>query len=243
MPLESRDRSGQFATTHWSVVLLAGHRSSPDARAALAALLEQYWYPLYAYVRRRGYRADDAADLTQGFLARLLERDDLAAADPARGRFRSFLLSAFKHFISNERRQLATQKRGGGKATVSLDFAAGEARFALEPVDELTAEKIFERRWATTVLERVFEQLRQQYAAAGKAAIYDALREHLVGEAGAQYRTIGQGLGMSEAAVKVAAHRLRCRCRKLLREEVAHTVATEEEIDQELRDLLAAVAG
>src|SRR6516162_3514630 len=154
--------SKSFATTHWSLVLAAGKSASADAEGALAALCQTYWYPLYAYVRRQGHQPDDAQDLTQEFFARLLEKQYLRAADPERGRFRSFLLSAVKHFLSKERDRAKARKRGGGRAVFPLDFEAGESRYSLEPTHEVTAETIYERRWALTLLDQVFARLRQE---------------------------------------------------------------------------------
>jgi RNA polymerase sigma factor (sigma-70 family) len=241
-----------FVTTRWSLVAAAGgeDRQAPDARRALAALCEAYWYPLYAYVRRRGHDANDAGDLTQAFFARLREKNDLRLADPQRGRFRSFLLAAMNHFLANEWRNARAAKRGGGAAVLSLDLSSAETRFgreaaAVEPSHEMTAEKAFERQWALTLIGQAMAKLRAEYAAAGpaKERLFEALSPVLGGEGEASYAHTGEKLGMSEGAVKVAAHRLRKRCRELLRDEVAQTVADPAEVDEELRHLLAAVAG
>lgn len=233
----------QFATTHWSVVLAARGPATPQSRQALAALCEGYWYPLYAYVRRRGFAADDAQDLTQAFFARLLEKDVLDWADPLRGRFRSFLLGSLKHFLANHRRQARALKRGGGAAKLSLDFSTGERRLQLEPMHELTAERIYERHWALTLLRRVLAAVREEYAASGKRVLFDELERYLdSGCRDLSYREVADRLGMSEGAVKVAAHRLRRRYRDRLRDEVAQTVGDSGDVEDELRALLRAVA-
>ena len=231
-----------FATTHWSLVLAAGKGASADAQKALAALCQTYWYPLYAYVRRQGRQPDDAQDLTQAFLAQLLEKHYLQSADPERGRFRSFLLTAFKRFLSKERNRERTKRRGGGRKLLTLDFEAGERQYNLEPAHEATAEKIYEQRWALTLLDRVFARLRDEFEQAGKQKEFNGLKVYLTGEAGTlSYQEAAAELGMTEGAVKVAVHRLRRRYRDLVREEIAQTVAGPEEVDEELRQLLVAV--
>lgn len=238
----------RFATTRWSLVLAAGARwgrgepETQSARDALADLCAAYWYPLYAFVRRRGFRPDEAADLTQSFFASLLERGSLSDADRSRGRFRNFLLGALDHFLANEWRREQAQKRGGGRDALPLDFEAGEQRFLREPADELTPERAFERRWALTLLDQVLNRLRGEYVRAGKPELFDHLHDCLLGDASAvSHETIGQRLGMSAGAVKVAAHRLRRRCRDLLRAEIAQTVSSPEEVEDELRQLFQAV--
>jgi RNA polymerase sigma factor (sigma-70 family) len=230
-----------FATTHWSLVLAARDRADPGARDALASLCALYWYPLYAYVRRRGRRADEAHDLTQEFFARLLAKDFLAGVDRSKGRFRSFLLAAFNHFLANERDHARAKKRGGGRAVLSLDAADAEGRYRAEPADGLTPENLFERRWALTLLQEVMARLRADYDAKAKGRLFDRLRGFLVGEKGAGYREVADELGLSEGAVKVAVHRLRQRYRELLHEEIGRTVATPEEIEEEIRELFAAL--
>jgi RNA polymerase sigma-70 factor (ECF subfamily) len=231
-----------FATTHWSLVLAAGKGASADAQDALAALCQTYWYPLYAYVRRQGHQPDDAQDLTQEFFARLLEKHYLQSADPERGRFRSFLLTAFKRFLSKERDRERTKKRGGGMKSLDLDFEAGERRYRLEPAHEATAEKVYEQRWALTLLDRVLIRLRDGFGQAGKEKEFNCLKVYLTGEADTpSYQEAAAGLGMTEGAVKVAVHRLRRRYRDLVREEIAQTVAAPEDVDEELRHLLAAL--
>jgi RNA polymerase sigma-70 factor (ECF subfamily) len=242
-------KSGQhgrrsFATTHWSIVLAAAHDSRPDAHAALATLCETYWYPLYAYVRRLGYKAEDAQDLTQGFFAALLEKQYVKAADRERGRFRSFLLTALKRFLSKEYDRAHAQKRGGKASPISLDWEVGESRYALEPSHDVTPEAVYQRRWALTVLDRVIVRLRQPYTHAGKERVFDGVKAFLTGETGAPpYEQVGRELGMSEGAVKVAVHRLRRRYRDLLRSEIAQTVADPEAVEDELKYLLAVLQG
>jgi RNA polymerase sigma factor (sigma-70 family) len=234
--------SRQFATTRWTLVLAAGQRGSPQSSAALATLCENYWYPLYAYVRRRGYEADEAQDFTQAFFTRLLERNDLAAADPRRGRFRSFLLTSLKHFLANEWDRNRAQKRGGGRAALSIDFGTAEERYRAEPAHDLTPEKIFERRWALVLLENVLARLHDESAQAGTADSFDRLKGFLTGEQSAgTYGQLAAELNMSEGAVKVAVHRLRRRYRELLRAEIEETVADPDEIDQEIRALFSAL--
>jgi RNA polymerase sigma-70 factor (ECF subfamily) len=234
--------SRQFATTRWSLVLAAGQRRSPQSSAALATLCENYWYPLYAYVRRRGHEADEAQDFTQAFFARLLEKNDLAAADPGRGRFRSFLLASLKHFLANEWDRARAEKRGGGRSVLSIDFGTAEERYRAEPSHDLTPEKIFERRWAFVLLENVLARLHDESAQAGKADSFDRLKGFLTGEqTQVTYGQLAAELNMSEGAVKVAVHRLRRRYRELLRAEIEETVADPQVIDQEIRDLFSAL--
>jgi len=239
----SRAGGGQFVTTHWSVVLAARDPASPKSRDALAALCEAYWYPLYAFVRRQGHDAPDAQDLTQEFFARLLEKHYLADVARDKGRFRSFLLASLKHFLANEWDKARAQKRGGGHSFIRLDDASAESRYKLEPRDEASADKLFERRWALTLLERVLTRLREEHAAADKAKQFDALKSFIGGERGAEgYTSVGAALGMSEANVKVTVHRLRKRYRDLLRDEIAQTVGSEAEIEGEIRHLFSALS-
>jgi RNA polymerase sigma-70 factor (ECF subfamily) len=241
-PQPGSANAGKFASTRWSLVAAAGKGRSPEAQEALATLCQLYWYPLYAYARRHTPSAHDAQDLTQGFFAQLLEKDYLQAADPQRGKFRSFLLTAFRHFLSKERERANARKRGGGRLPVSLDFQAGERRYQLEPVDPATPEMAYERRWALAVLEQTLARLRQELTRAGKEQLFERLKGALAGEGlDASYARIAEELGTSEQAVKVAVYRLRRRYQELLRAEIAQTVASPEEIDEELRDLFAAV--
>jgi DNA-directed RNA polymerase specialized sigma24 family protein len=233
----------RFATTRWSIVLAAGNRSSPQSASALATLCETYWYSLYEYVRRSGHDADDARDLTQAFFARLLEKNDLAAVKRERGRFRSFLLASLKRFLANEWDRQWAQKRGGGRPPFSIDFGAAEDCYRGEPSHELTAEKIFERRWAMVLLANVLARLEQKYVEAAKPTAFNRLKIFLTGEQPAlTYGQIGAELAMAEGAVKVAVHRLRKRYREVLREEIEQTLADPEEVDQEIRDLFAAIS-
>jgi RNA polymerase sigma factor (sigma-70 family) len=227
----------RFATTHWSMVASAGCSRSPDARRALATLCERYWFPLYAFVRRAGNSAEDAQDLTQEFFVHLLDKHFLAAADQKKGRFRTFLLTAVKHFLANERDRVRARKRGGGQRIVSLEGPESEARYRREPFDTLTPERVFERQWALTLLEQVLAQLQAEMTANGKAALFDAMKAHLTGAQTTGYAATAARLGMTEGAVKVAAHRLRRRYRELLREEIAQTVPSPDEIEDEIRHL------
>ncbi len=242
MPSDARDSispgAREFHTTHWSVVVSArGDRSG--ARVALEKLCQAYWYPLYAFVRRQGLSEHDAQDLTQEFFARLLEKDWLAGVDRERGRFRSWLLAALKHFLANEWTRNRTQKRGGGAVLFSFDELDAESRLRHEPATD-SPEQIYDRRWAMTLLEQVMARLRTEMAGAGKLGHFEALKFCLTGEKSG-YAEVGARLGMSEGAVKVAVHRLRERYRALLRAEIAETVATEEEVEDELRALLTAL--
>jgi RNA polymerase sigma factor (sigma-70 family) len=229
--------------THWSVVLAAGQSSSPTAQAALEQLCRAYWHPLYAYVRRRGYSPEDAQDLTQAFFERLLERDLLADLRPTGARFRSFLLHAIKNLLASEWTRAHAGKRGGTQTILSLDELGPEARFAPEAADTETPDAAFDRRWARTVLQQALERLRQEQVAAGKEVVFDLLANCLTGAAPAQpYAQLALQLGLTEAAVKMTIHRLRKRYGELLRLEVAQTVVTPGEIEQELRHLLTVLA-
>ena len=233
-------RGERFATTHWSMVVSAGgqpRRSRVDR--ALATLCENYWFPLYAFVRRAGHSAEDAQDLTQEFFARLLAKNYLAVADPPEGRFRSFLLAAMKHFLSDEWDRAHAQKRGGSRTVISLDSLDAETRYRLEPASDLTPEKMFEKQWALALLEHVLSRLHAELADEGKSALFEALKDTLTGARSLTYAAIGAELGMSEGAVKVAAHRMRRRYRALLREEIAQTLASSDEIAEEIRYLLS----
>jgi len=235
---DAEGRSGIFATTHWSVVLAAGQSADAHASAALEQLCRAYWYPLYAFVRRLGYGPHDAQDLTQGFFMRLVEKDYLADVDRRKGRFRSFLLAAIKHFLADERDKAKTQKRGGGQFPISLDAQVAEDRFRLEPAHELTPEKLFERRWALSLLAKVFDRLAQDYAQADKGELFQVIQEFLApGAETAGYASAARRLNMNEGAVRMAVHRLRQRYGELFREEVAHTVADPSEIEDEMRHL------
>ena len=238
---DSKARSAaQFATTHWSVVLAAGKGESPAASAALEDLCRSYWYPLYAFVRRRGFGPEDAQDLTQDFFAQLLRKNYPARADRAKGKFRTFLLHALNHFLADQSQRAAALKRGGGQVILSLDQDSPEDRYRLEVPDELTPEKLFERRWAQTVLDRALVRLREEFEARGKAAEYDVLRSFEPGEQSPlSHAEAASRLGVTESAVKSMIHRLRQRHRDLIRQEIAQTVPTVADIDEELRCLVS----
>ena len=232
--------TAQFLTTHWSVVLAAREPDAPQATAALEKLCRAYWYPLYAYVRRKGYDAHDAQDLTQEFFARLLARNYLNVADRNKGKFRSFLLGSLEHFLAREWTKAHAQKRGGGQTVFSLDEVDAENRYLLEPACELTADRIFDRRWATTLLNQAMARLREECMANHKADLFTKVEGLLSGEKGeASYSEIAVALNMSEGAIKVAVHRLRQRYGELVRDEIAQTVNNPEEVDEELRYLFA----
>jgi RNA polymerase sigma-70 factor (ECF subfamily) len=225
-------------------VLAAGHPSSPGAQDALEQLCRTYWYPLYAHVRHRGYSPEDAQDLTQEFFARLLAKQWLSTADRSRGRFRTFLLGAFSHFLANEWHRAHCQKRGGGRELVSWDQATAENRYLAEPADDLTPEKIYQKRWAATLLEQVLSRLRAEQVAAGKQAFFEAMESYLWGGRSAlSHANQAAALGLSEGALKVAVHRLRRRYRELLRAEIAQTVDGPDEVDDELRELMTVLRG
>jgi RNA polymerase sigma factor (sigma-70 family) len=237
-PTAALGRDRAFVATRWSVVLRAGSSDTTRSVDALSRLYQTYWYPLYAYVRGRGYGREDAEDLTQGFFARLLEKKWLVAADQEKGRFRSFLLIALKRFLADEWDKARAQKRGGGQTLLPLPFDSGETRFSLEPAGAGSPEQSFERRWALTLLEQVMKRLRQEYETEGNAALFAALTPCLVGDRAAfPYAEMGKNLSLSESAVKSAVHRLRQRYRKLLREEIAETVESAGEVEEELRHL------
>jgi RNA polymerase sigma factor (sigma-70 family) len=232
--------AGEFATTHWSLVLRAGCRASPDARHALSTLCERYWYPLYAYVRRHTRDVNEAQDLTQEFFARLMEKDLLASALPERGRFRAFLLSAVKNFMANEWDRQHAEKRGGGRTLLSLNLETVESRLGLEPYHDLTPERLFEKKWTLMLLELVMEQLQGEALASGKERQFELLKSTLTGEqTGPPYARIANELGISEEAARQAAHRLRKRYRKLLWMEVSQTVGDPAEVEEEIRSLLS----
>jgi RNA polymerase sigma factor (sigma-70 family) len=241
--MDQSDCAGQegFASTHWSLVLAAGQRALPASAQALETLCQTYWYPLYAYARRRFGDIATAQDHTQDFFARLLEKNILAVADPERGRFRGFLLTAFKNFLANEAEKSHARKRGGSLAPLPLDFQAGDSRYELEPSHVWTPERLFERQWALTLLQQVMSLLRAEYSAAGKEPLFEGLKGSLAGETDMPYAILAENLGMSEGAVKQTAHRLRQRYREILRREIAQTVADPSEVDDEIRRLFEAL--
>ena len=233
-----------FVTTHWSVVLSAGHSDTPRAADALQRLCKAYWYPLYAYVRRRGHSPHDAQDLTQGFFVCLLERQSLVNADPNKGRFRSFMLGAMNYFLANEWAKMQTQKRGGGHEILSLDLAAAEKRFDLEAADHTAPDKAFDKAWATALLDKVLSQLEEEFRREKKLAMFATLKQTLAGPRESQpYVALGAQLNMNEGAVRTAAHRLRKRYRQLLEAEIANTVASPDEVKEEMAYLLTVVSG
>jgi RNA polymerase sigma-70 factor (ECF subfamily) len=235
--------AGRFATTHWSVVAAARDPAAPGARAGLAQLCSAYWYPLYAFIRRQGFNADQAEDLTQEFFARLSDRDALSSVDRAKGRFRSFLMGSCQHFLANQRDRARAKKRGGDRKLFSIDFQEADGRYSNEPSHQETPERLFERRWALTLLDRVLACLHAEYEQDGKTALFEQLKARLTGDDGAAtYADGAASLGMTEGGVKVAAHRMRRRFRTLLREEIGRTVAEPDQIEDEIRSLFATLA-
>lgn len=231
-----------FETTRWTLVISAGQVGTPESQEALAELCKLYWYPIYLFVRRRGYNADEAVDLTQGFFTRLLEKNDLATADRSRGRFRSWLLGCLKHFLANEWDRAHALKRGGGKSVLSIDAEDAEGRYRNEPSHDLTPERVYDRRWALTLLDQTLATLKEECKRNGKTKLFEALKPALAGEGRDEgYAQIGEQLGMSEGAVKVAAHRLRARYRDILRIRISETVDTEQAVDEEIKDLFEAL--
>lgn len=232
----------EFLTTRWSRVALAGDSDHPEAHAALSSLCQDYWRPLYHFARRKGLSTEDAQDVTQGFIMSLLEKGGFAAADQQRGRFRTFLISSFCNYLTNAHRAQSARKRGGGVATFSLDEEP-ESGFSREAVETMTPELLYDRTWALAVLERVMAQLAAEYDTAGRKALFEALQPHLSRASGRPgYTRLGESLGMSEGAVTVAVHRMRRRYGELLRGEVAATVSSPEEVDDEIRHLMAVVS-
>jgi RNA polymerase sigma factor (sigma-70 family) len=232
-----------FATTHWSVVL-AAQSDSPAAREALERLCRTYWWPIYGFVRREGYSPEEAQDLTQGFFALLLERRDLERVRQEKGRFRSYLLASVKNFLGKAHRRAMAVKRGGGRPLVPLEELMAREHADLEPADTLSADRIYERRWALTLLDQVLARLHQEYRAANNSGLFDELKQLLGDEPDRPSQAIiGRKLGMTENAVKQAFHRLRERYRALVREEIAHTVAVPGDIEDELRHFIAVLQG
>jgi RNA polymerase sigma factor (sigma-70 family) len=233
--------SSQFPTTRWTLVVAAGNPEQKDARSALVSLCENYWYPLYAYLRRCGYPPEQAQDLTQEFFMRVLEGRYLDRADPAKGRFRSFILTSLKFFVADERDRHRAHKRGGGML-VPLECSTGEERYQREPSHDETPERIFERRWALSVLDRVAERLRHEFMQHGRPEHFERLKVFLLGRSEAPYAALALEMNTSEGALRAAIHRLRKRYRELFRQEIADTVADPAEVDSELRFLAAALS-
>lgn len=228
-----------FVTTRWTVVLSAAQRDAPESAAALEQLCRVYWYPLYAYVRRMGKSSHDAEDLTQEFFARLLAKDYLAAVEPERGRFRTFLFMAFKRFLADEWDKSQALKRGGGLKPLSLDTSIAEHRYQAEWVEAMTPEHIYEHRWALTLLEQAMNRLQAEFRQAGKQGDFDRLKGFLTAEKGSiNQAEVAASLGMSEGALRVAVFRLRRRFREVFQDEIAQTVARPDEIEVEIRHLL-----
>ncbi len=236
------ERNG-FATTQWSMVLAAGHLSSPDYREALAELCRRYWFPLYAYLRRRGFTPQDSEDHVQACFAWMLEKGTLNKADRECGKFRAFLLTVLKNFVANEYDRAQAQKRGGGQHPLPLDFADAERHYGLRAPERLTPDRAFDRSWALAVLDTVMERLAAEATATGNTRQFELLQAYLTAEKDSvPYREVANELKMTEGAVKVAVHRLRKRYRHVLREEIAQTVVTEDQIEEEIQQLLAALA-
>ncbi len=230
-------------TTRWSRVLLARDLESADAREALAGLCTDYWRPLYYFARRKGHGPEDAQDLTQGFIMQLLASNSMARADQSKGRFRTFLISAFSNHIANHVRDQTAQKRGGHQVPASLHDEGIESSYAAQAKDWLTPERQYEKSWALALLERVMQRLGQEYSVAGRQALYEKLQPHLAGGGGRPgYAGLGQELGMSEGAINVAVHRMRKRYGQYLREEIAATVTSSDEVEDELRHLMEIVS-
>jgi DNA-directed RNA polymerase specialized sigma24 family protein len=228
-----------FATTRWTIVLRAAVENTPESNAALAEVCKAYWYPLYAYVRRQGFDPHTAQDLTQEFFAKLIEKNYLAGADRQRGRFRWFMITAFKCFLANEFDRVHAQKRGGGEKPLSLDQMTAEERYAHEPSDTMNADLIYDRRWALDLLARARTRLNQQYAEGDKARRYELLSPFLPGgEPTASQAALGEQLGLSENAVKQEVHRMKKRLAELIRSEVEQTVSHPDDVDDELRHLI-----
>jgi RNA polymerase sigma-70 factor (ECF subfamily) len=241
---EAPSRAGEFNTTQWSMVLLAGQSHASRADAALESLCRTYWNPLYAYVRHRGHSRPDAEDLTQAFFARLLEKKYLKLATQERGRFRSFLLKSLQHFLVNEWVRSRAQKRGGGREIFSFDADVAERQYLQQPAEPLAPERLYGKLWAMTLLERAMDRLGASYAAAGKEELFEGLKPLMLSEASREAtRDRIRALGLSEGAAKVAIHRLRKRFREFVRAEIAETVATPDEVDGELHCLMAAMTG
>jgi len=231
----------RFPTTRWTLVVAAADPHRKETRSALVTLCENYWYPLYAYLRRRGYPADQAQDLTQEFFMRVLNGRYLDRVDPEKGRFRSFILTSLKFFVADEGDRQRAQKRGGG-AVLPLEFISGEDRYQREPAHDETPERIFERRWALALLDRVVERLRNEFLVQGRSEHFERLKVFLLAQSEAPYVALAREMNMSEGALKVAIHRLRKRYRELFRQEIADTVANPADVESELRFLATVLA-
>ncbi len=230
--------SPAFMTTHWSMVIVAGSQGNPDAHGALEQLCGTYWYPLYAFIRRRGYPSDKAQDLTQEFFVRLLEREFLGKADRNRGKFRTFLLSALKNFLAHQSEKERAAKRGGDRIHFSIHALEGERRYLAEPIENMTPDKLYEKRWATTVIEQALQDLRAEYKQSGKQELFERLKDHVWGDKSASYADIAEEFNMNEGSVKAAAFRLRKRFAQALRQVIANTVHSPEAVEEELKTLI-----
>jgi RNA polymerase sigma-70 factor (ECF subfamily) len=232
-----------FHTTHWSVVLAAGEEGTEEASAALARLCQTYWFPIYAFIRKKGLSAEQAQDFAQEFFAGFLEKNYVARAARERGRFRVFLMTSVENFLHNQHDRAQAQKRGGGQTILSLDCEDAEERYQIEPVEESDPATIFEQQWAATLLETILNRLREEFSAEGRAGVFDELQGHLWGDEGSvSYSLLAQKSGLTEGNLKTIAHRLRQRYRALLREEIAHTVAKPGDVDDEIRHLMRIVS-
>ncbi len=235
---------GYFATTRWTVVLTAGRGRTPQADLALEELCRTYWYPLYAYIRRQGHTREDAEDLTQAFFVRFLARNYLEGLRSEKGKFRAFLLAALKHFLANEWDHANRQKRGGGVTPLSLDWQSADTRYQIDPADNLSPDKLYDRAWAVTLLERVIRRLRDESAADGRSPLFEQLKPFLmVGKRAIPYAQAAAALDLAEGAVRVAVHRLRRRYRELLLKEIGQTLSDPAQVEEELRALFSAFTG
>jgi DNA-directed RNA polymerase specialized sigma24 family protein len=240
-PATSQQLGDVFATTHWTAVLAAGQRRTPQADVALEELCRTYWYPLYAYVRHQGHAREDAEDLTQAFFARFLEKNYLEGLRSEKGKFRAFLLASLKHFLANEWDKSQRQKRGGTAVTLSLDWQDADTRYQIDPADTLSPDKLYDRAWAVTLLERVIARLSEASAAEGKTALFEKLKPFLVADRSAiPYAQAAAALGLAEGTLRMAVHRLRRRYRELLRAEIAQTLSDPAHVDEEMRALFSA---
>ncbi len=225
-------------------MLAAGDSSAPKHEQALGVLCQTYWFPLYAFLRHQGHDANEAADHTQAFFAQLLEKKYLRQVQPKPGKFRSFLLAALKHFVANQYKHIRAKKRGGGRKILSLNYDEAEDRYALEPATDLSPEKLFEKSWALTILKRTMDRLEAELAAKNRQKLFEHLKAYLTAEQSAiPYHDLADRLNMTEGAIRVAVHRLRKRCKEILRDEVAQTVATPDQIDEEICGLFTALQG
>jgi RNA polymerase sigma factor (sigma-70 family) len=230
-----------FVTTRWTVVLAAGQPGQPQARKALEELCATYWYPLYAYARHHGHSREDAEDLVQGFFARFLDKNYLAGLSSERGKFRAFMLACLKHYLANEWDRAGRQKRGGHDTTLSLNWGEADHRYQIDPADQLSPDRLFDRAWAVILLERVLARLREEHAVAGKLAQFELLKPYItLGKSALPYAQAAAALGTNETAARVSVHRLRRRYRELLHEEVAQTLSRPDQVDEEMRALMTA---